>query len=307
MKISITIPIYNEEGTIPILYRRLTSAINKDFKNWKYELIFVDDGSNDSSFKLLKEIHKKDKNVKIIQFSRNFGHHIALTAALDYVKGDFVVLMDGDLQNKPEDIIKLYNKLKKGYDIVYADSVNKKHSFFKRFNSLLFNKLIRYLVKEDIIINSSIFRIMKFQVVKDLRSLRESNRYLIGIIGWVGYKTGVQKVTHGKRYAGKTKYNYSNQINLALDAIFSFSSNPLRIFIKIGLFIVFLSFLFSIYAVYRKLFLGTTFIGWTSLIIITLAIGGFQIILLGVIGEYIERIYSETKNRPLYIIKQKYL
>lgn len=307
MRLSIAIPLYNEEKIIPELYKRLISSIKKDFKNWEYEIVMVDDGSNDKSFNLLKDLHKKDKNVKAIQFSRNFGHHIALTAALDHVRGDIVVLMDGDLQNKPEEIIRLYNKLKKGFDIVYADSENKEHGFFKRLNSLLFNKTIKILIKEDIIINSSIFRIMKKQVVNDLKNLRENNRYLIGIIGWLGYRTGVQKVTHGKRFKGKTKYSFFKQVDLALDAIFSFSNNPLRIFIKIGILIVVLSFFMAIYAIYRNLFLGTTFIGWTSLIISILALGGFQIILLGAIGEYIQRIYIETKNRPLYIIKNKYL
>lgn len=307
MKLSIAIPIYNEEKIIPALYTRLINSLKKDFKNWRYEIIFVDDGSIDDSFNTLKRINRKDKNVKVIQFTRNFGHHVALTCALDHVNGDFIVLMDGDLQNKPEEIIKLYKRLNKGYDIVYAVGKTTNQGFVKKFNSYLFHNIMKFIVKENVEINSSIFRIMKKQVVSDIRSLRENNRYLLGIIGWLGYKTGTQIVNHDKRFAGTTKYTFTKQLNLAFDAIFSFSSNPMRIFIKIGLFIVFMAILFSIYAIYRHIFLETTFVGWTSIVILLLAIGGFQITLLGVIGEYIVRIYTETKKRPLYIIKQKYI
>lgn len=303
MKLSIIIPIYNEEQNIAELQKRLISAIKKDFKKWKYEIILVDDGSHDNSFKLLKKIHLKNKNFKIIQFSRNFGHHLALSAGLDLASGDYIVFMDGDLQDKPEEIINLYNKIKEGYDVVYAERVNKKFGKLKKLNSWIFNKLIKFLVNEDIVINSTIFRIITKDVGNEVKKLRETNRYIIGLIGWVGFKTTSQPVQHEERYAGKTKYNLTRQINLALNAVFSFSNYPIRLIIKIGLLVILISVFLIFFALARKLIFGTAFIGWTSILITILAIGGFQIISLGIIGEYIGRIYMETKKRPLYIEK----
>lgn len=304
MKISIAIPIYNEEHILDELCKRLTLALKKDFRNWKYEIILVDDGSTDKSYSILIKLHKKYKNLKVIQFSRNFGHHIALSAALDHANGDFVVMMDGDLQDRPEEIKKLYKKLLGGYDVVYAKRKNKNHNFFKKINSYLFNILINFLINEKIVINSTIFRIMTRQVVQNIKLLHEKNRYLIGLIGWVGFKTTSQEVIHDKRYAGKTKYTLTKQYDLALNAIFSFTNYPLRIGIKIGVGVILLSFIFSIFALTRKFIYGTALEGWTSILIAILALGGFQILLIGVIGEYVGRTYVETKQRPLYIIKK---
>lgn len=303
MKLSIIIPIYNEEEIIPELHRRLLNALNKDFPKWKYEVILIDDGSKDDSFKLLKKIHIKNKNFKVIQFSRNFGHHLALSAGLDLATGDYIVFMDGDLQDRPEEIRNLYKKLREGYDVVYAERVNKKFGKLKKINSWIFNRLIRFLVNEDIVINSTIFRIITKDVGDEVKKLRETNRYIIGIIGWVGFKTASQNVKHDARFAGKTKYNLTKQIDLALNAVFSFTNYPIRLIIKIGLLVVLISIFLIIFALARKLIFGTAFIGWTSILITILAIGGFQIISLGIIGEYIGRIYMETKKRPLYIQK----
>jgi len=305
MKLSIAIPVYNEEDNIPELHRRLLQAIKNDFKKFKYELIFVDDGSNDNSFKTLQNLRKKDKNIKIIQFSRNFGHHIALTAALNNATGDFIVMMDADLQDRPEEIIKLYRRLKEGYEIVYAIRKNKQFGIFKKINSAIFNKSIQFLVNEKIIINSTIFRIMTKDVVTNINNLKENNRYMIGIVGWVGYKSIGQVVLHDKRFKGETKYNLRKQINLASNAIFSFSDYPLRLGIRCGMLVVLVAILLSFFALARKLVYGTALEGWTSILITILFLGGFQIIFLGIIGEYVGRIYTETKKRPLYIIKNK--
>ena len=304
-KISFVIPIYNEEENILELYKRLKQALTNDFRDFEYEIIFVDDGSKDRSIEVLEGLHNQDRNVKAIQFSRNFGHHIAITAGLDAANGDFVVMMDGDLQDQPEEILKLYNKLQEGYDVVYAERANKKSGLINRALSRLFNVLIKKMIDESIVINSTIFRIMTRQAVESVKLLREQNRYIVGIIGWVGFRHASQKVEHGKRSAGKSKYNLSRRLSLALSAIFSFSSYPLRLIIKIGLFFVFISFLVGAFIIYKKLFYGVPVLGWSSLISAVLIMGGIQIIILGVIGEYVGRNYIETKNRPLYIVKKK--
>lgn len=304
MKLSIIIPIFNEKETIDELYKRLIESLKKDFSKNTYEIIFVDDGSNDNSFELLRKLRRKNKKIKLIQFSRNFGHHIAITAGIDYATGDYIVMMDGDLQDRPEEIITLYKKIKEGYDVVYANRIDKKFGLLKKANSWLFNFVIKILVDENIPINSTIFRMMSKKVAENLKSIRESNRYLIGLIGWVGFNQTSVDVKHGKRFAGKTKYSISKQMDLALNAVFSFSNYPLRIAIRIGSLFILLSIFLVVFALVRKLVFGTAFVGWTSLLISILAVGGIQIILLGVIGEYIGRSYIENKKRPLYIVKE---
>jgi len=305
-KISFVIPVYNEEKNIIELYKRLKKVATNDFKEFEYEIIFVDDGSIDQSGRLLEDLHNQDGSIKVVQFSRNFGHHIAITAGLDMAEGDFVVMMDGDLQDKPEEILRLYDKLQEGYDVVYAERMNKKFSIINRVSSLLFNSLIRRLIDEPIIINSTIFRIMTKQVAENIKLLRERNRYVVGIIGWVGFNHTAQKVEHDKRYAGKSKYSISKRFSLALSAIFSFSNYPLKIIIKIGLSLVLVSFLIGTYIIYKRIFYDVSVLGWSSLIVAVLVIGGIQIMVLGVIGEYVGRNYVEMKNRPMYIVK-KYL
>ena len=303
-KISCIIPVYNEAANIDQLYRRLRQALNKDFHYVQHEIIFVDDGSSDGTFEALARIQSVDPSVAVLQFSRNFGHHIAITAGLDMAEGDVVVMMDGDLQDQPEEIIKLYRKLQDGYDVVYAERKKKRFHPIKRCASYFFNMVIRQLIHEPIVVNSTIFRIMTKQVVDNIRLLREHNRYIVGIIGWVGFRHAPQEVEHGTRYAGKSKYDFSKQVALALNAIFSFSRYPLRLIMKIGLSFVALSFVFACTIIYRKIMYNTPVAGWSSLIVSLLCIGGIQIIILGVIAEYLGRSYMEIKNRPLYVIRQ---
>ncbi|MBU3964453.1 glycosyltransferase family 2 protein [Patescibacteria group bacterium] len=305
MKISFIIPIYNESGNIPELYRRLKKAIESDFRDFDYEIIFVDDGSNDNSFDLIEGLHNQNTKVKAIKFSRNFGHHIAITAGLDIAVGDFVVMMDGDLQDQPEEIIKLWNKLQQGYDVVYAQRKNKKFGYFKKVTSKLFNFLIKKLIDEDIEINSSIFRIMTKEVVEKIKELRESNRYIIGLIGWVGFKHIAQEVEHGERFKGKGKYDINRQFKLALNAIFSFSTIPIKIITRIGLLFILFSLFLAIYILIKKFIYCSIIAGLTYAILLIFFVGGIQIIAIGIIGEYIVRTYAEARRRPLYIIKDK--
>ncbi|MBI5127053.1 glycosyltransferase family 2 protein [Candidatus Roizmanbacteria bacterium] len=307
MKISIVIPFYNERGNVNIIYKRLSVTLRKYFRNFSYEIIAVDDGSQDITLELLKKLRKKDNNIKIIGFSRNFGHHIAITAGLDHAAGDYIVMMDGDLQDQPEEIVNLFNKLKKGYDVVYAVRKNKKFGILKKLSSSLFNYIIKFLINENIIINSTIFRIMTKQVKESIGQLRESNRYIVGLVGWVGFKHGYCFVEHGERSNGKTKYNFFKQLDLAINAITSFSDYPLKIANRVGLLLVMASFVLNIYIIFRKFAYNTPIIGWTSLFSSIILIGGIQIILLGIMGEYLGKNYIESKKRPLYVIKTKLL
>lgn len=305
MKISFVVPVFNEEENISEFYQRLKQAIAANFVGFDYEIIFIDDGSQDSSFKLLEDLYSQDKNVRAIKFSRNFGHHIALTAGLDFAEGDFVVMMDADLQDKPEETIKLWDKLQEGYDVVYAQRINKKFSFWKKTTSRLFNWAINCLVDEKIVINSSIFRIMTRQVVENIRKLREGNRYIIGIIGWVGFKHAFQQVEHGQRFRGRTKYSLRKQSKLALNAIISFSTKPLKIIIKVGFLFVLVPLLLFIYALINKfIYHGSGIGGINAIILVIFIIGGIQMIVLGIVGEYAARAHTESKHRPLYIISQ---
>lgn len=300
---SVIIPVYNEEETIPEFYSRLKKTLEKDFSHFNHEIIYVDDGSFDGSYKQLEALSSKDPIVKVISFSRNFGHHIAVTAGLDHATGDYVVMMDGDLQDQPEEIIKLYTKLQEGYDVVAGERINKKFSFFKRTSSRLFVWIIRSLTDKRIIINNTIFRIVTKQVVIEIRKLREMHRYLVGVIGWVGFKHTTTPVEHGKRYAGTSKYTISKQLKLAFDAIVSFSDRFLRLISCLGFVLVVMSAFLICITIYRKITYGIPVLGWASLLTSILFVGGIQIIILGVLGEYIGRTYMESKHRPLYIIR----
>jgi len=305
-KLSCVIPVYNEQGNILELYRRLKDAMANDFLGFEGEYIFIDDGSADGSMEIMKELYKADRSVKLIEFSRNFGHHVAITAGLDHTTGDYVVMLDSDLQDKPEEIIKLFRKLQEGYDVVYGDRIRKQFSFMKRVSASVFLSVLRYLVNEPIVMNSSIFRIMTRQVVESTRLLRERNRYVIGVIGWVGFKHAAQPVEHGSRFSGHTKYRFSQQLILALNAALSYSTTALTLIMRIGLVFVALASLLGIWIAYAKIVYGTPVIGWTSLVLAVLVVGGIQIIILGMIGAYVGRNYMEDKNRPLYIIRHLY-
>ncbi|HBS47682.1 TPA: glycosyltransferase [Candidatus Dependentiae bacterium] len=303
MKISVVIPVYNEEENIFELYERLKKVLIQDFSSFTHEILYVDDGSFDKTLNVIKELQLKDSDIKILQLSRNFGHHVAISAGLDNAEGDFIVTMDGDLQDQPEELIKLYNKLQEGYDVVFGDRQNKKFSYSKILLSKIFISLIQLLIAEKIVINSHVFRIMRKDVVDKVKECRETNRYVIGLIGWVGFKHSSISVEHGKRFKGETKYNFGKLVKLALDAIFSFSNYPLRLVVYLGLGIVFLSFILIFYVFFKKIVYGVAAVGWTSLIASIFFIGGIQIFVLGLIGEYIGRIYMETKRRPLYVVK----
>jgi dolichol-phosphate mannosyltransferase len=307
---SVVIPIYNEEENVHELYRRLTTVMEKlcsdvGLSTDGYEIILVDDGSADRSLQHVKELRVKDQRVKGISFSRNFGHHIAITAGLDYARGKAVILMDGDLQDPPEEIPKLYEKFKEGYDIVYAIREKRADPIFNKITSQLFLRMLRKISNVDVNLQSGIFRIISKRCAENMKSLREKSRFLIGLMSWVGFSQAGVEIERHKRYAGRSKYTLFKLFKLAWHGVTSFSYMPLQLATYFGFGVAAISFLIGIYMLYRKLFLGIPLLGYASIIVSLFFLGGIILFILGVIGEYIGRIYTEVQNRPLYVIKEE--
>lgn len=303
MKLSVVIPMYNEEKNALVLYERLKKVFKKDFKNFKYEIITIDDGSTDETFSILKKIRKRDANFKIIRLSRNFGHHYAITAGLDYARGNYIVMMDGDLQDQPEEIIKLYRKLKEGYDLVYAvdDGKNVKRS--KKILSKIFELSLNQVFSEKIEIQGRIFRILTQDVNESMKHMREQNRYLPGIMSWTGFRQASQKVSRAKRSQGETKYSYTKQLSLASDAIFSFSRFPLKLIFKLSFILFLFAFLIFLLIIY-SLIIGRLVQFIEILAFSIFFTSAIQTLAIGIIGEYMGRSYIEIKRRPIYVIKE---
>jgi dolichol-phosphate mannosyltransferase len=299
--LSIVVPIYNEEQNIPILYERLKKAVNSVSEN--YELIFVNDGSKDASFFELMKLAETDERVFYINFSRNFGHQIAVTAGLDYSKGDAVVIIDGDLQDPPELIPDLYAKYKEGYEVVYAQRTKRQgESWFKKISAKWFYRILRKMTHIDIPVDTGDFRLIDRKVVACLKQMSEQNKFLRGQIAWIGFKQTAVFYERQERMHGKTNYPFSKMLKLALDGVTSFSDKPLAFVTKAGLFISGISFCIILYAIFSHFVLNRTIQGWTSLIISSMFIGGIQLFSIGIIGEYINRINKNVLNRPLYIV-----
>lgn len=307
MLLSIIIPVYNESGNVTQLYTLLKQCLKKDFSSFKYEIVFIDDGSSDDTYTLLSTLHKKDAHVKVIQFSRNFGHHIAITAGFDLAKGDYIIVMDGDLQNAPEQITLLYKKLLEGYDMVYAVKKQRNESFFKKIPSVLFWKMIVKLSGLPITPNQMMLRIFTKKVLLSLQEFKEHNRFYAGIFTWIGFKQASVVVDVNKRYSGKSKYSFSKMAALSLNAVFGFSNLPLYYISYIGMTIALLSFIFGAFYVIRKIVFNLGAIGWPTLIFLVSFIGGIIIFSIGVLGIYLSKIYQESMKRPLYITKNKLL
>lgn len=298
---SVVIPIYNEEETIPDLYRRLTAVMEK---LGTYEIIMVDDGSTDSSWQLIKEIHETDSRVKGVSLSRNFGHHIAITAGLDSSSGKAVILMDGDLQDPPEEIPKLYEKFKEGYDLVYGIRHVRKDPLFKKMNAYLFWWILRRFSGVNIPKGQTMLRILSRRLADVLNDMREYARFIHGMMAWTGFHVTTLEIEHGARMKGKSKYNIPKAFKLAFHAVTSFSTIPLRLAIYTGFISSFISLLVGLYMVYRKIAYNIPVLGYASIIVSLFFIGGIQLLMLGIFGEYLGRTYQEVQRRPLYVIKE---
>jgi len=303
IELSVIVPVFNEQEIIPQLYSRLNAAVEPITPN--YEFIFVNDGSKDATLFRLIELTEKDKRVKFINFSRNFGHQIAVTAGLDYCKGNAVVIIDGDLQDPPELIPDLYKKYKEGNEVVYAKRIKRKgESFFKLVTAKLFYRLLKRITSVDIPMDVGDFRLIDRKIVDYLKLMPEQNKFLRGQIAWLGFRQTFVEFERDSRTTGKTGYPLSKMIKFALDGITGFSNSPLRMVTNLGLFISFIAFMVILYALYSHYFLHQTITGWTSLIISSMFIGGIQLLSVGIIGEYISRINTNVRNRPLYIVEK---
>jgi glycosyltransferase involved in cell wall biosynthesis len=301
-ELSIIVPVYNEEEVLHELHRRLSAALVALGKT--YEIILVDDGSRDRSVAIMKELAAQDpEHVRNLVFSRNFGHHIALTAGLDHAMGEVIVMMDADLQDQPEELHKLLDKLHKGFDVVYADRQERQHSWYKTLTSKLFITLVNSAAKTEVPINSSIYRVMTREVADALRDCREKARFLPGLVSWLGYRQTSEPVEHGKRFAGTTKYSLWRLIRLGLNTSTSFSVIPLQIATIAGAIIAILALIFLVYIILRKILYGFGVMGYASLMFAIMFFGALQLIVLGLMGEYIGRIYSESQARPLYLLR----
>lgn len=297
--------MYNEESNIAEFYKRVLSALEPVEEPW--ELICINDGSRDDTLSRLIALRMSDKRVKVIEFARNFGKEIALTAGLDAASGEVVVPIDADLQDPPELIPVLIAKWREGYDIVNATrKVRHGESWFKRCTANYFYRTINVVSDVNIPVNTGDFRLLSRPVVDALKTLSERNRFMKGLFAWVGFKQASIYYDRHPRHSGTTKWNYWRLWNFALEGFASFSSIPLRIWSYIGLFFASCSFLYAIFLIVRTLVYGRDWPGYASTMVVILFIGGVQLISLGVIGEYLGRVYNEVKRRPLYIVRNSF-
>ena len=306
-KISVVVPMYYEEEVAKECYTRLKNVLEK-IENYNYEIIFINDGSKDKTLEILKEVAKENKNVKIISFSRNFGHQCAVTAGLRYVTGDAIVIIDADLQDPPELIPEMIKLWEEGNEVIYGKRKSREgESRFKLLTASMFYKTLNALSDVEIPKDTGDFRLVDRKVVEVINSLPEHNKFLRGLFSWVGFKQKAYEYERKERYAGKTKYPLKKMLKLAQDGIFSFSIKPLKIVGAMGILSVIISIILFVYAVLSyALNWNNLTPGWTSLMVTITFLGGMILISLWMIGEYIGRIYDETKRRPEYIIEETF-
>jgi glycosyltransferase involved in cell wall biosynthesis len=298
--ISVVIPVYKAEKSLNELYQRLKSAlgaISEDF-----EIVLVEDCGGDASWQVVEELASIDKRVRGIQFSRNFGQHYGITAGLDFCDGDWVVVMDCDLQDQPEEIPRLYAKAQQGFDIVLALRGTRQDPLLKRITSRVFYKVFSYLADIDYDGGSGNFRIMSRKVVINFRLMREQLRFFGGLVKWMGFPTASIEVQHAERFEGNSTYTFSRLWKLAVETIIAYSDKPLRIAVRLGFSMAFFSFCYGAYVLWHTMIYGSVVLGWHSLMVSLFFIGGIIISILGIIGIYLGKAFDESKRRPLYIV-----
>ena len=302
MDISVVIPVFNEEGSLSVLQERLENVLTSITN--EYEIIYVNDGSKDHSLSMIKEMAQKNPQIKYIDLSKNFGHQTAVFAGLEHANGNAIVIVDADLQDPPELITALYDKMKQGFDVVFAQREQRVgESWHKILTAKLFYRAINKLSDVDIPLDTGDYRIISKKIKDIIVSMPERNKFLRGQIAWTGFDQTSIKYKRDERYAGNTNYSYSRMFKFAFDGITAFSNLPLRLATYMGFIVSFISFLVILYTLYQKYFKNDVVQGWSSLMVSILFIGGVQLICLGIIGEYLSRIMENVKQRPLYIVR----
>lgn len=303
MKLSVVIPVYRSEGCLEELHRRLSASLGNLVDD--FEIILVDDGSPDASWRTIRDLSQSDSRVRGIRFSRNFGQHKAIAAGLHESRGEWVVIMDADLQDQPEEIPRLYAKALEGFDVVLADRGSRQDSWAKKAFSWAFYKVFDFLSDSKSDPSVGTFRVMSRRAVDGFLQMKERVRFFGGMVEWLGFSTAKIEVVHAARSAGETTYGFRKSFNLALDAITAFSDRPLKMSIQLGLLISTLSMLLALWLVYRKLVFGINAQGWTSVIVTTLFLGGLILLNQGILGLYLGQVFEETKQRPAYVLAER--
>lgn len=305
-KVSVVIPMYYEEEVAEECYNRVIKVL-KNIKNYQYEIIFVNDGSKDKTLEILENIARKDSNVKILSFSRNFGHQAAVTAGIKYITGDAIVIIDADLQDPPELIPEMLKLWEEGNEVIYGKRKTREgESKFKLLTAKMFYKTLNALSDVEIPKDTGDFRLVDRKVIDVVNSMPEHNKFLRGLFSWVGFKQTAYEYERKERFAGKTKYPLKKMLKLAGDGIISFSTKPLKLVGGLGIISIILSLAILIYSLVSYIFeLNNLTPGWTSIMVAITLFSGVQLLSIWIISEYIARIYDETKNRPQYIIDRK--
>ncbi|WP_173196914.1 glycosyltransferase family 2 protein [Geobacter sp. SVR] len=303
IRFSVVVPVFNEEKVLVEMYQRLHAVMEKLHQT--YEIIFVNDGSSDRTFSILNDLCGRDSTIKVIEFAKNFGHQTAITAGMDYSQGEAVIVIDADLQDPPEVIPQMIARWEEGYDVVYGKRGERKgETFFKKLSASFFYRLMKKMTDVDIPVDTGDFRLIDRTVCDALKSIKERNRYIRGIISWLGFKQIGVDFCREKRFAGETKYPLRKMLKFAFDAITSFSFKPLKLSSYLGILLSFFSFSYLLIVLYRKLFTDHIIDGWASSMMVNLFFNGIVLMMLGIAGEYIGRIYDESKGRPLYVVRQ---
>ncbi len=298
--LSVVTPVYQAEGCLEELYRRLVAALSGITQD--FEIVMVEDRGGDRSWEIIQSLASRDPRVKGLQFSRNFGQHYGITAGLDHCDGDWVVVMDCDLQDRPEEIPRLYAKAREGYDVVLARRGKRNDPLLKRGSSWLFYRLFSWLADTEYDSQAGNFRIVSRKVVESFRRMREQLRFFGGLINWMGFPSAAIDVQHDERYAGPSTYTLAKLWKLAFETIVAYSDKPLRLSVRFGFVLAFLAFCYGLYIIVHALLYGSAISGWASLIVSVYFLGGIIIAILGVIGIYLGKSFDEAKKRPLYIV-----
>lgn len=299
--LTLVLPIYNEEEVIPILHDRLQAFLGT--LGVDAEVLFVNDGSKDASLPLLRELATKDRRYQVLSFSRNFGHQSAITAGVDYARGKAVVVMDADLQDPPEVVVEMLARWREGYDVVYGKRRSREgETWFKLVTAKYFYRIFRAMIPIEVPLDAGDFRLMSRQVVLTMRSLREAHRFVRGMVAWVGFRQVAVLYDRPGRAAGETKYPLRKMVRFAIDGITSFSVLPLRFATYLGMFISVASVAYAMWALFDKVVLHATVQGWTTTVVLVALLSSVQLLMIGILGEYVGRIYEQVKLRPLYVV-----